>query len=513
MKRLLQESEEEIMVTLGPSSRLSPDKAKTETVCGVKSKSSGQTGSLPDDNSLPSCCEASASPIDGDKDGGLAQHCSYGQQANNQLPLGSTVCASGSGSQDHSSANIVTSCQEPPESNQLKSLLSRGPSQSCGRAQREPLGDIVDYIVRELQGISRLQTEIAELQQHLSQVRGSVDEVSNCVDSVLSEIEGLQVGSTVANVCGMGKVKQSYMDTPSQEAILYLYGLPEQDGENTMELVHSFLARHLCINGMQCNTYIKEAYRVGKVSAPRPMIVKLAHLEHRDFILQKSTLLQSVGVQIATREEPVLSQCYQEHPKESLSFLQQQLQDHGLNSLNSVKPILQVETGNREHMTGTYQMETQNQHRELQTPGQEVPCFPPKNSLATQSEESKPGDEVKGTSGTSQVINGRDGKLTGKETSLSILHQFEKPSLVSISKEEDSGNYQVLKHCSQELKTPKVAKRENDTCDKSETGSCLSLSGLLKAEDKLLACGSRLDILSTEQLEDLLTDKSKDLQL
>ncbi|EPY78566.1 unc-13 B-like protein [Camelus ferus] len=256
MKRLLQESEEEIMVTLGPSSRLSPDKAKAETVCGIKSQSSGPAGSLPEDSSLPAQCGSVASAIGGDGDGVLAQYCSFGQQASSQLPLGSTAAGvSGSRSQDISSANITTSCQEPSERNQAKPLSSRGPGQGCSREQREPLGDVVDYIIRELQGISRLQTEIAELQQHLSQVRGSVDEVSSCVDSVLSEIEGLQVGSsTLAKVCVRGKAQEPHVDRPSEEAILYLYGLPEQDGENTMELVHSFLAKHLCVNGLQCSS-------------------------------------------------------------------------------------------------------------------------------------------------------------------------------------------------------------------------------------------------------------------
>nr|XP_031305821.1 protein unc-13 homolog B isoform X2 [Camelus dromedarius] len=511
MKRLLQESEEEIMVTLGPSSRLSPDKAKAETVCGIKSQSSGPAGSLPEDSSLPAQCGSVASAIGGDGDGVLAQYCSFGQQASSQLPLGSTAAGvSGSRSQDVSSANITTSCQEPSERNQAKPLSSRGPGQGCSREQREPLGDVVDYIIRELQGISRLQTEIAELQQHLSQVRGSVDEVSSCVDSVLSEIEGLQVGSsTLAKVCVRGKAQEPHVDRPSEEAILYLYGLPEQDGENTMELVHSFLAKHLCVNGLQCSRYIKEAYRAGKAPAPRPTVVKLAHLEHRDLILQKSILLQSLGVRIATREEPSRPQCCKNPQKEPLSFLQQQLQDRNLNSLNLDEPVFQVETGDRGPIIGACQMRAQNQHGELQTPEQQGLCFPPKNSLAKPSDESKPGGEVKGRSEIPQVISGTCDELTGREASLSTLHPFEEPSSVLISKEEDSGKSQVFKQCIQGLETYKVAKIENNCSESSEADSCLSLSGLLKTEDKLLACEARLDILSSKQLEDLLTDKSR----
>ncbi|XP_027405373.1 protein unc-13 homolog B isoform X1 [Bos indicus x Bos taurus] len=510
MKRLLQESEEEIMVTLGSSSRLSPDKAKAETLCGIKSKSSGPAGTLPEDSFLPPHCGPVASAIGGDTDGGLAQHCSFGQQASSQLPLGSTACVSGSASQDLSSASITRSCPEPSERDQAKPLLSRGLGQGCRHEQQEPLGDVVDYIIRELQGISRLQTEIAELRQHLSQVRGSVDEVSSCVDSVLSEIEGLHVGSSsLAKGCVGGKAQEPHVDRPSEEAILYLYGLPEQDGENTMELAHNFLAKHMCVNGMQCNRFIKEAYRAGRAPAPRPTVVKLAHLEHRDLILQKSILLQSLGVRITTREEPSQPPCSKNPPKESLSSLEQQLQHRNLNSLHLDQPVFQVETGDRGPITGAHQMRAQNQHREPQTPEQQGLCFPPKNDLAKPSNESKQGGEVRGTLGNPQVLRGSCSELTGREASLSTLHQCEEPSLVLISKEEDSGKSQVFKQCNQGLEVYKTAKTENNCSDKSETGSCLSLSGLLKTEDKLLACEPGLDILSAKQLEDLLTDKSR----
>ncbi|XP_053425491.1 protein unc-13 homolog B isoform X2 [Nycticebus coucang] len=515
MKRLLQESEEEIMVTLGPSSRLSPDKAKAETVCGIKSKSSGPAGALREDNSLVPCCGLATSVIGGEKDGDLAQLCSFGQQANSQPPVASNSCVSASGSQDIPPANINTSCQEPSERNQAKALSSRGPSQGYGREQREPLEDVVEYIIRELQGISRLQTEIAELRQHLSQVRGSVDEVSSCVDSVLSEIEGLQVGgSSLTKACVEEKAQEPNADRPSEEAILYLYGLPEQDGENTVELVDSFLAKHLCLNGMQCNTYIKEAYRAGKAPPPRPTVVKLAHLEHRDFLLQKSILLQSVGIRITTREEPNWPQNYKNPQEGSVPFLQHQ--DDSWNYLNQDESILQTETGNRESITGPHQMRAQNQHSEHQAPKQQDLCFLLKNNLAKQGDVSKPEDEVKGTSGTSQVISGSCGELVGTEASLSILHQVEEPALVFISKEEDYEKSRFFKKCNQELEACKEAKTENYCSNTSEASSGLSLSGLLKterinAEEKLLACEPGLDLLSSKQLEDLLADKSRRL--
>lgn len=510
MKRLLQESEEEIMVTLESSSRISPDKAKAETVCDIKSKSSGPAESSPEDSSLPPCCGSTASAIDGDRDRGLAQYSSFGQEFSSPLSLGSTACASGSSSQDLSSASITTSSQEPSEGNQAKFLLSRGQGWSFG--QQEPLGDVVDYIIRELQGISRLQTEIAELQQHLSQVQGSVDEVSSCVDSVLSEI-GLQVGSSPAKVCSGGKAQEPQVGRLHEEAILYLYGLPEQDGENTLELVHSFLAKHVCVNGMQCNRYIKEAYRAGSAQAPRPTVVKLAHVEHRDFILQKSILLQSAGVRIATKEEPTWLQCfggYSKHsPKESLSFLQQQPQDHNSNYSIPDKPVLHIKREDTGPLNGAYQTRTQNQHSKPLVPEQQSLCFPPRDSVAKPSDLSQSRHEVKGTSETSQVINGSCGKPTEREASPSALRQLEEPSLVLISKEGDSGKSQVFRPCSQGLEACEVAKRENNYNDKREDSRCLSLSGLLKTEDKLLACQAGLDILSSKQLEDLLTDNSR----
>ncbi|XP_063081857.1 protein unc-13 homolog B isoform X6 [Cavia porcellus] len=508
MKRLLQESEEEIMVTLGPPSQLSPEKVTAETVCAIENKPSGPAGSVPEDSSLLPCYGSAASGTGGDKDGGPVQLCSLGQP-NGQLPLGSTSRVSESGSQDLSSASIATGCQEPSLRSQAKSHGFRGSSQGCRREQREPFGDVVEYIIRELQGISHLQTEIAELQRHLSQVRGSVDEVSNCVDSVLSEIEGLHMGSSsLTKMCEGEKATEPCVGRASKEAVLYLYGLPEQEGENTMELVDNFLAGHHCVNGMQCGRYIKEAYRVGKAPGPRPAVVKLAHPEHRDFILQKSILLQSMGIQVATREEPNWSLNCKNPQKQSVPFLQQ-LQNHNGNSLNQDKAIFQMKTGNRGPITESYQTRAQNQHGEHQ-----APCFQFKDNLAKESAMCKPGAEVKGASETSQVISGTCGKSAGRKTSLAPLHQLEEPPLVLISKEEDSEKSQFFKRYRPELEACKAAALDSDCSRKSEASSCLSPPGLLKtdrisAEDRLPGCEAGLDILSAKQLEDLLADKSR----
>ncbi|KAM9262280.1 uncharacterized protein RDI95_014149 [Morus bassanus] len=207
--------------------------------------------------------------------------------------------------QDLSSLSISMSWREVAERQGCFPQQKPTAYKSRRQQSRDHSADVVDYIVKELQGISRIQTEIAELRQHLTLIKGSVDEVSSCVDTVLSEIEGLQGGST-------GKTQGTHAREPSreihkEEPVLYFYGIPEKDGENTVELICSFLSEYHCFNGIQCSKYIKDAYRsdigTGKPLTPRPAVVKLVNCEQRDFILQKSILLQSSGVRIATSEE------------------------------------------------------------------------------------------------------------------------------------------------------------------------------------------------------------------
>ncbi|KAM6034196.1 uncharacterized protein VSU04_016876 [Chlamydotis macqueenii] len=207
--------------------------------------------------------------------------------------------------QDLSSLSITMSWREIAERQGCFPQEKPTAYKSRRRQSRDRSADVVDYIVKELQGISRIQTEIAELRQHLTLIKGSVDEVSSCVDTVLSEIEGLQGGST-------GKTQGIHAREPSKEVhkeepVLYFYGIPEKDGENTVDLICSFLSEYHCFNGIQCSKYIKDAYRsdigTGKALTPRPAVVKLVNCEQRDFILQKSILLQSSGVRIGTGEE------------------------------------------------------------------------------------------------------------------------------------------------------------------------------------------------------------------
>lgn len=174
---------------------------------------------------------------------------------------------------------------------------------SCSPGPKDRSADVIEYIVKELQGISRIQTEIAELQQHLTLIKGSVDEVSTCVDAVLSEIEGLQ------STCGpSGKASSGpKARPPRKEPLLYFYGIPEQEDEDTKELVCSFLSEYHCFNGIRCSDYIKDANRAGtttsKPLSPRPAVVRLMNAEQRDFILRKSILLQSAGVTVVANGE------------------------------------------------------------------------------------------------------------------------------------------------------------------------------------------------------------------
>ncbi|KAL8204131.1 UNVERIFIED_CONTAM: hypothetical protein K2H54_068290 [Gekko kuhli] len=174
---------------------------------------------------------------------------------------------------------------------------------SCSLGPKDRSADVIDFIVKELQGISRIQTEIAELQQHLTLIKGSVDEVSSCVDAVLSEIEGLQSNSSPSGKASPGPKTRA----PRKEPILYFYGIPEQEDENTKELVCSFLSEYHCFNGIRCSDYIKDATRAGtatsKPLSPRPAVVRLVSTEQRDFILRKSILLQSAGVTVVADGE------------------------------------------------------------------------------------------------------------------------------------------------------------------------------------------------------------------
>ncbi|NXI55276.1 UN13C protein, partial [Chloroceryle aenea] len=273
--------------------------------------------------------------------------------------------------QDLSSLSITMSWREAAEKTGCFPQEKPTAYKSLRQQSRDRSADVVDYIVKELQGISRIQTEIAELRQHLNLIKGSVDEVSSCVDTVLSEIEGLQGGST-------GKTQGMHAREPSREVhkeepVLYFYGIPEEDGENTLELICSFLSEYHCFNGIQCSKYIKDAYRsdigTGKPLAPRPAVVKLVSCEQRDFILQKSILLQSSGVWIATSEEQKRQNGQRGRKTDSVSLQSVCKKNH----LNSVNPDAAQRTDAVGHLrTDSCQVKYKSTSRRTQCAGERL---------------------------------------------------------------------------------------------------------------------------------------------
>ncbi|XP_043858593.1 protein unc-13 homolog B isoform X5 [Dromiciops gliroides] len=505
MKRLLQEPQEESSVDPNTCSGLSSACSESAVLaCDIRNKPSSPSGSSPQDRSLmPSCCgqvvTVSSGKVEMTSSDCSGQHTGPGV-AGAQLAQGQPG-TSKPAFQDLSTGSPAISQQELPGRERHKPSPSRGDS---SRQQQEPSGDVVDYIVKELQGISRLQLEIAELQQHLSLVKGSVDEVSSCVDSVLSEIEGLQVSGSpsTAKVYVMGRPKESHVESSREEPTLYFYGLPEQDGENTTELVNSFLAKHLCVNGIQCSKYIRDAYRanvpVGKAHDPRPMIVRLVHPEQRDFILQKSLLLQSVGVQIATQEEPNWSKGWSPQ-LESISLLHRGLQDHRWRSLSLDEGVLHAKKRDKAQKTDADWVRAQNQIGDSQS---QKPCFPPKVTLAKRN--SVVSGSLEEARKTAQTVFCSRGNQTG-----TILQETEGSLLEFIPKEEDSEKAQEFpeQHCEGLLCT----RAEVGCSSREEASHCPSPEATKAERGRLLGCGTGLEILSPEQLNSLLTDESRRL--
>ncbi|XP_064295198.1 protein unc-13 homolog B isoform X1 [Phalacrocorax carbo] len=273
--------------------------------------------------------------------------------------------------QDLSSLSISMSWREVAERQGCFPQEKPTAYKSHRRQSRDRSADVVDYIVKELQGISRIQTEIAELRQHLNLIKGSVDEVSSCVDTVLSEIEGLQGGSTGKSQGT--RAREPNRELHKEEPILYFYGIPEKDGENTVELICSFLSEYHCFNGIQCSKYIKDAYRsdigTGKPLTPRPAVVKLVNCEQRDFILQKSILLQSSGVRIATSEEEKRQNGQRGRKTDSVSLQSGFKKNHR----NSVNPDAAQRTDAVGHLqTDSCQVKYKSTSRKTQCAGERL---------------------------------------------------------------------------------------------------------------------------------------------
>ncbi|NXH70487.1 UN13C protein, partial [Hydrobates tethys] len=369
--------------------------------------------------------------------------------------------------QDLSSLSITMSWGEVAERQECFPQEKPSAYKSRRRQSRDRSADVVDYIVKELQGISRIQTEIAELRQHLTLIKGSVDEVSSCVDTVLSEIEGLQGGSA-------GKTQGTHTREPSREGhkeepVLYFYGIPEKDGENTVELICSFLSEYHCFNGIQCSKYIKDAYRsdlgTGKPLMPRPAIVKLVNCEQRDFILQKSILLQSSGVRIATNEEQKRQNGQRGRKTDSVSSQSGFKKNHR----NSANPVAAQKTDAVGHLrTDSCQVKYKSTSRKTQCIGERLDSVQ-KSTLTRKS------NLIPETGKEAQTISCSEQPSDDSDIHQALHEPLQNPQVTSLAKSGD-GNYcspDSLGHASQMCASSNGSEHRLDT--ESVTKNCSSL--------------------------------------
>uniref|UniRef100_A0A8C4WPG4 Unc-13 homolog B n=1 Tax=Gopherus evgoodei TaxID=1825980 RepID=A0A8C4WPG4_9SAUR len=527
MKRLLQGQVNEISVS--QSHQLSPVEIETDMfLCGIKRKSTSTefstvgVGFAQDRrNGSGDVSDVCVGEVELNWDGCVKIPCSVQQNQQDLVGLSSEgtmqpVCQSKgviSEGQDLSTLSITMSWRESTENENKLPTYNNNSLPS-----RDHSADVIEYIVKELQGISRIQTEIAELRQHLTLIKGSVDEVSSCVDTVLSEIEGLQSGST-AKTSHVAHTKESYRAVCKEEPVLYFYGIPEQDGENTMELICSFLSEYYCFNGIQCSKYIKDAYRSnatsGKQLVPRPAIVKLANPEQRDFILQKSVLLQSMGVRIVASEEQNQQTGQRGCRADPLSLLQPGLKKNHWSSLNCDEEAQR--TGDDGHLqTESYQVRYKNTSRKTQCLGERV-GFTRKSTLAKKSNLIS---ELKVKMGqVSQIINSCNEQTSQKNDSpLPVLHVSHTPQqtlqVTRLSKTDEGNSYYSPE-------TSDHASHIHALCDGGEPGldtenvteNCSSPLEEDKAEEittgtNEIDCNTMLEFLSTEQINLLLEDQS-----
>lgn len=370
--------------------------------------------------------------------------------------------------QDLSSLSITMSWREVAERQGCFPQEKSTAYKSHRRQSRDRSADVVDYIVKELQGISRIQTEIAELRQHLTLIKGSVDEVSSCVDTVLSEIEGLQGGST-------GKTQGMHAREPSREVhkeepVLYFYGIPEKDGENTVELIYSFLSEYHCFNGIQCSKYIKDAYRsdigTGKPLMPRPAVVKLVNCEQRDFILQKSILLQSSGVWIATSEDQRQQNGQRGRKTDSVSSQSGFKKNHR----NSVNPDAAQRTDAVGHLrTNSCQVKYKSTSRKTQ-------CIGERLDSVQKSTFTKKSNSIPETGKEAQTISCSEQPSDDSDVHQALHEPLQNLQVTNLAKSGD-GNYccssDSLGHASQMCASSNDSEHKLDT--ESVTGNCSSL--------------------------------------
>ncbi|NXX09337.1 UN13C protein, partial [Larus smithsonianus] len=399
--------------------------------------------------------------------------------------------------QDLSSLSITMSWREMAERQGCFPQEKPTAYKSHRRQSRDRSADVVDYIVKELQGISRIQTEIAELRQHLTLIKGSVDEVSSCVDTVLSEIEGLQGGST-------GKTQGTHAREPSREVhkeepVLYFYGIPEKDGENTVELICSFLSEYHCFNGIQCSKYIKDAYRsdigTGKPSTPRPAVVKLVNCEQRDFILQKSILLQSSGVRIATSEEQKRQNGQRGRKTDSVSSQSGYKKNHR----NSVNPDAAQRTDALGHLrTDSCQVKYKSTSRKTQCVGERLDSVE-KSTLTKKS------NSIPETGKEAQTISCSEQPSDDSDIHQALQEPLQNLQVTNLAESGD-GNYccspESLGHASQMCASSNGSEYRLDTENVTENcSSLLDKDEGITAEEIEIDCDTPCKLTSVEKVD------------
>ncbi|XP_075696012.1 protein unc-13 homolog B isoform X2 [Rhinoderma darwinii] len=409
--------------------------------------------------------------------------------------------------QDLSTISITMSWKEMTENNQL--LCQNNPSESSpggSSVTGDRYGDVVEYILRELQGISRIQAEIAELRQHLSLIKGSVEEVSTCVDSVLNEIEGLQLGSSAKSPM-LTPSGETSRDPLGDETVLYFYGISEHEDENTMERIHCFLCDHHCFNGIQSREYIKEAYRLDSGSnallGPRPTVVKFSHAEYKDIILKKSDNFHSAGVKIVPFEEHNLQNRIRAN---SLSVLQQGLRENRWSSLSLDKEVVRTDETACERKTESFRIRYQNKSTEAPCGGEEF-LFAQKCTLAKKCSVSD-GEAVRGD---------------GKESCEQCLEKSVSHLCIRLDSQESQKNLHFTNlPSSGETATCRCSRlltRSNHLSASSEAEEaeiaihrCCSIvddhDGMFKGEGNLVSCDSRVQFRSTEKINVIIKDPS-----
>ncbi|XP_064903200.1 protein unc-13 homolog B isoform X3 [Columba livia] len=399
--------------------------------------------------------------------------------------------------QDLSSLNVTMSWREAAERQGCFPQEKPTAYKSRRRQSRDRSADVVDYIVKELQGISRIQTEIAELRQHLTLIKGSVDEVSSCVDTVLSEIEGLQGGSA-------GKTQGTHAREPSREVhkeepVLYFYGIPEEDGENTLELICNFLSEYHCFNGIQCSKYIKDAYRsdigTGKPLTPRPAVVKLVSCEQRDFILQKSVLLQSSGVRIATSEEQKRQNGQRGRKMDSVSLQSGFKKNHR----NSVNPDAAQRTDAVGHpQTDSFQVRCKSTSRKTQCVGDTFDSVQ-KSTLTKKS------NSIPGTGKEAQTISCSEQHSDENDRHQAPCEPLQNAQVTSLARPGD-GNYccssDPLGPASHMCASSDGGEHRLDTESVTENGSSLldKVEGITAAEIEI-DCDMSCKLTSAEKVD------------